>query len=139
MKNKVAFSFSRFHGSHAFFMALAALLVCAMGQTATKRCDLLANTTPGTGADTACLDLVALTSGGAPIVTGSNVTRISNSGLKFCKNAFTVTSGGGADVVFIVDNSGSMWSNRAYVTGTDTSFFDQQSCRHRDGYRHHHL
>jgi len=98
---------------------------------AVKRCDLLINSTPGAAADTACLDLVALTqSGGPAIQIGNNVTRISNAGLKLCANAFTVSSGGSADIVFIYDNSGSMWSNRATIDSAakDTTFWDATGC-----------
>jgi len=98
---------------------------------AVKRCDLLVNSTPGAGADTACLDLVALTQTGGPAIqVGNNVTRISNAGLKLCANAFTVSTGGSADVVFIYDNSGSMWSHRAAIDSVahDTTFYDATGC-----------
>ncbi len=98
---------------------------------AVKRCDLLINSTPGAGADTACLDLVALTQNGGPAIQiGNNVTRISNAGLKLCANAFTVSSGGSADIVFIYDNSGSMWSDHATIDSVakDTTFWDATSC-----------
>jgi hypothetical protein len=98
---------------------------------AVRRCDFLVNTTPGAGADTACLDLVALTQNGGPAIQiGNNVTRISNAGLKLCANAFTVSTGGSADVVFIYDNSGSMWSHRATIdtAAKDTSFWDATGC-----------
>jgi hypothetical protein len=98
---------------------------------AVKRCDLLVNSTPGAGADSACLDLEALTKNGGPAIQiGSNVTRISNGGLKLCANAFTVSTGGSADVVFIYDNSGSMWSHRATIDSAakDTSFWTATGC-----------
>lgn len=113
-------------------LAAAVLIGFGLGRgQAVKRCDLLANTTPGAGADTACLDLVALTqSGGPAIQVGNNVTRISNAGLKLCANAFTVSSGGSADIVFIYDNSGSMWSHRAAIdsAANDTTFWDATGC-----------
>ena len=96
------------------------------GQAA-RRCDFLINSTPGAGADTACLDLVALMQNGGPAIqVGNNVTRISNAGLKLCANAFTVNSGGSADIVFIYDNSGSMWSHSASINFAtrDTTFWD---------------
>jgi hypothetical protein len=98
---------------------------------AVRRCDFLVNTTPGAGPDTACLDLVALTKNGGPAIQiGNNVTRISNAGLKLCANAFTVSTGGSADIVFIYDNSGSMWSHRASIdtAAKDTSFWDATGC-----------
>lgn len=108
------------------------LLAFSLGQgQALKRCDYLVNTTPGASADTACLDLLALTKNGGPAIQiGNNVTRISNAGLKLCANAFTVSSGGSADIVFIYDNSGSMWSHRANIDSAtnDTTFYDATSC-----------
>lgn len=113
-----------------FAAAIAAGSGLGRGQ-AVKRCDFLINTTPGAGADSACLDLVALTKNGGPAIQiGDNVTRISNAGLKLCANAFTVSSGGSADVVFIYDNSGSMWSHRATIDSAakDTTFWDATGC-----------
>jgi hypothetical protein len=92
---------------------------------ATKRCDLLVQSTPGVGAETACLDLVSLLAGGTAIQTANNATRISPNGFKFCKNAFDVKTSADADVVFIFDNSGSMYGNFAYVNPTtnDTLYY----------------
>jgi hypothetical protein len=114
-------------------LSVSAVLIVsglARGQAA-RRCDYLVNSTPGAGADTACLDLVALTANGGPAIQiGNNVTRISNGGLKLCANAFTVSSGGSADIVFIYDNSGSMWSHRAGIDSAkkDTTFWDATGC-----------
>ncbi len=113
-----------------FAAAIAMGSGIGLGQ-AVKRCDLLVNTTPGAGADSACLDLKALTTNGGPAIqVGNNVTRISNTGLKLCANAFTVSSGGSADVVFIYDNSGSMWSHRATIDSAakDTTYWDATGC-----------
>ncbi|MEO6098575.1 MAG: vWA domain-containing protein [Fibrobacteria bacterium] len=108
----------------------AALLAVgpAAGQ-APLRCDLLLESTPGAGAEPACLDLVALQKGGTPIVTAGNATRISVNGFDLCKNAFTVTKPAGADIVFIYDNSGSMVAGSAKINTTgDTTFYHIAGC-----------
>lgn len=94
------------------------------------RCDLQLESTPGAGAGSACLDLVALHAGGAPIVTAGNATRISVDGFSLCKNAFTVTKPAGADIVFIYDNSGSMSAGAAKVDSAtaDTTFYHIDAC-----------
>jgi hypothetical protein len=109
----------------------AALL--AAGQAAAQaplRCDLQLGTTPGAGAGSACLDLVALQDGGVPIVTAGNATRISVDGFSLCKNAFTVTKPAGADIVFIYDNSGSMSAGAVKVdaASADTTFYHIDAC-----------
>ncbi len=123
MKTGFNFYGQKRYGATGFFV-LSALLAVAQAQ-APKRCDYLVNSTPGTGANTACLDLTALQAGGAAVQVADNATRISNSGLILCKNAFTVSTGGAADVVFIYDNSGSMLSKAAWVdpTAGDTIFY----------------
>ncbi len=114
-------------GIRGLSLMSAAVLSFAAGSQAQRRCDLAVNTTPGVGADTACLDLIALNGGGTPIQTASNATRISNQGMTLCKNAFgTQTTGGVADIVYVYDNSGSMglgggaWINPA---NGDTVFY----------------
>jgi hypothetical protein len=94
------------------------------------RCDLQLESTPGAGAESACLDLVALQNGGAPIVTAANATRISVNGFALCKSAFTVTKPAGADIVFIYDNSGSMVPGFARINavGGDTAFYHITGC-----------
>lgn len=94
------------------------------------RCDLQLETTPGAGAGSACLDLVALQNGGAPIVTAGNATRISVDGFSLCKSAFTVTQPAGADIVFIYDNSGSMSAGAAKIdsASADTTFYHIDAC-----------
>jgi hypothetical protein len=94
------------------------------------RCDLKLESTPGAPAGAACLDLVAMQNGGAPIVTANNVTRISVDGFTLCKNAFQVTQPAGADIIFIYDNSGSMWAHYAKIDSAknDTSYYHAQSC-----------
>lgn len=100
----------------------------AFGQApAGLRCDLKLRATPGVGRPQSCLDLSALENGES-LRTGGNVTRISAQGLKFCPDPFKVTTGGSADIVFIVDNSGSMWSTRAFVKGADTVFINDGVC-----------
>lgn len=75
-----------------------------------------------------CLDLPALDQDGSSLAIGGNVTRVAAEGLRFCKEAFQVTSGGAADVVFLVDNSGSMWSQRAFANGKDTLYLNDGPC-----------
>lgn len=89
------------------------------------RCDLVLHSTPGVGAASACLDLLALQSGGPAVQVAGNATRIGTDGFKLCKNAFTVQTGGAVDVVFIYDISGSMQAGMAYIdpVAMDTTFF----------------
>jgi hypothetical protein len=117
-------------------LLLSALLIgmCGLSQShaqAKKRCDLLVKSTPGAGADSACLDLVSLANGGPAIQTANNATRISRDGLRFCKNAFAVKTSAEADVVFIFDNSGSMFAQAAWVnpaTNDTMYYYNAQGC-----------
>lgn len=128
-----AFSGRRPGGFDPAFPAIVAavLFLAALPfAQAPVRCDLEMKSTPGAGAEAACLDLVALQAGGTPVQTSNNATRIGTDGFRLCKNAFQVTVPAGADVVFIYDNSGSMFSRYARInpaTG-DTSFFHQSGC-----------
>lgn len=94
------------------------------------RCDLQLKTTPGAGAAAACLDLIAVREGGQPVQTADNATRISRDGFKLCENAFTVSDDGAADIVFIYDNSGSMWSHFVKIDAAtkDTNFYHIDGC-----------
>lgn len=115
----------------ALLAAAPAFLAAAPASAqAPLRCDLLLESTPGAGAGSACLDLVALHAGGTPIVTAGNATRISVDGFSLCKNAFTVTKPAGADIVFIYDNSGSMSAGAAKIDAatTDTTFYHIDAC-----------
>jgi len=114
-------------------MSLAALILgiaVSASSQAPLRCDLQLKTTPGAGAEAACLDLPALQQGGTPIQTANNATRISRDGFKLCKNAFTVSTSGDADIVFIYDNSGSMLSHYAKINPAtnDTVFYHADGC-----------
>lgn len=118
-------------GGIAGFACWAALFASgAASAQAPLRCDLKLESTPGAGAGAACLDLVAMQNGGAPIVTANNATRISVDGFTLCKNAFQVTKPAGADIIFIYDNSGSMWAHYAKIDSAknDTSYYHAQSC-----------
>lgn len=114
--------------------ASLALLVLSLSMPASAqaplRCDLQLTTTPGAGAGSACLDLPALQQGGQPVQTAANATRISRDGFRLCKNAFTVSTGGEVDVVFIYDNSGSMLSHYAKIDAAtnDTNFYHANGC-----------
>ncbi|HKP98262.1 MAG TPA: vWA domain-containing protein [Fibrobacteria bacterium] len=113
---------------------LAGLILGMTGTAAAqaqKRCDLIVKSTPGAGADSTCLDLVSLVNGGTGIQTAGNVTRISRTGLRFCKNAFQVQTAAEADVVFIFDNSGSMFAQSFYVdpaTNDTTFYYNDDNC-----------
>lgn len=121
-----------FHSAFPFSASLFFAALLAAGNASAQaplRCDLKLESTPGAGASGACLDLAALQNGGAPIVAANNATRISVDGFTLCKNAFQVTTPAGADIVFIYDNSGSMWSHYAKINAKgDTSYYHAQGC-----------
>lgn len=112
----------------AFARGIFAALVLGLGaaQAQTKRCDLVGRDTTVTGVTgkfKRCLDLSALKN--ATVTVPSNVTRIDNDGLSLCKGSLRL--GGDADIVFVLDESGSMeakfaWINTA-VSPQDTLFF----------------
>ncbi|HAO99450.1 MAG TPA: hypothetical protein DCQ83_05345 [Fibrobacteres bacterium] len=90
----------------------------------TLRCDLASKDTVINGQSAKrCLDLDSLK--GKTVVVPSNVTRLDNDGFALCRKA--VVSGGNADIVFILDQSGSMWANQAWintgVTPNDTLYY----------------
>ena len=108
------------------FSAVTLLAGVAVGQP-TKRCDQKLNNTQTPIANSVCLDLLSDTISGPLIQAPSNATRIAYNGLKFCKNAFSVTDSGEADVVFIMDNTGSMqWGDPHFcsVAGDPTFYRD---------------
>lgn len=109
----------------------AAVLALAVSAQSQLRCDLQIKSTPGAGAESACLDLIAVQAGGTPIQTAGNATRISTDGFNLCPSAFRVTQPAGADIVFIYDNSGSMTAAYAAidsVTGDTTFFHASANC-----------
>ncbi len=116
--------------------AILFLAIFSHAQNDGKRCDLLIKSTPGAGAETACLDLKAINApGGSSIQTAQNATRISRDGIIFCKNAFAVPGVAEADIVFIYDNSGSMTAKFAWINPTtqDTVFyFNTNGCASGD-------
>lgn len=113
-----------------FSLAAAACLALAANAQSQLRCDLQVKSTPGAGAEVACLDLVAVQAGGTPIQTAGNATRISTDGFNLCKTAFQVSQPAGADIVFIYDNSGSMWPGYAKINpaNNDTTFWHISGC-----------
>ncbi|GEM_PF-3858292 len=102
----------------ALLAALLAALPVLVSAQGGKICDLKLNTTPGVASGSACLDLTRLATGGAPLQTASNTTRIGKDSVTLCASAFDVTSAGAADIVFIYDNSASMSPAHAYVNPT---------------------
>jgi len=97
-----------------------------------KRCDLTIKSTPGQPVGSpACIDLVALKTNSQPIKTADNATRISTDGMTICKSAFTSLTSGAADIVFIYDNSGSMYPRYAKIdsAANDTTYYrDYSGC-----------
>ncbi|MEO7423799.1 MAG: chitobiase/beta-hexosaminidase C-terminal domain-containing protein [Fibrobacteria bacterium] len=104
-------------------------------QAQTKRCDLEGRDTTIVGNPAhfrRCLDLSALKNN--TITVPSNVTRIDNDGLALCKGSLRL--GGDADIMFVLDESGSMGTNRAWintsVTPNDTLFYySDTSCTNK--------
>ncbi len=93
----------------ALLMAFAALAIQA--QTA-QRCDLAGKDTTLNGQPAKqCLDVASLKN--QTIAIPSNVTRIDNQGLALCTKS--VTTGGDADFLFVLDQSGSMGLSFIYV------------------------
>jgi hypothetical protein len=98
-----------------------------MAQGVSSECGLRgADTTLSTGIQgKTCLDPIALN--GKNVVIPANVTRIDNSGFALCESS--VTTGGDADIVYVLDQSGSMniayaWISQdrkdtLYLQGTD--------------------
>jgi hypothetical protein len=112
---------------------LAVTTLCLIGameaHAQTKRCDLVGRDTTVLIAGTParfkqCLDLSGIN--GKPITVPSNVTRIDNDGLSLCKGSLRL--GGDADIMFVMDQSGSMGSKYAYintaVTPNDTTYYE---------------
>lgn len=116
-------------GIIGFVCVIATNMLSPFAETsaATKRCDLRVNSTPSPSPSSTCLDLVNSGSQGALFSTAGNATRISKDSLKFCKNAFNITSKGSADIVFIMDNTSSMQTGDPYfcsTPGDPTSYRD---------------
>ncbi|MDQ3000429.1 MAG: chitobiase/beta-hexosaminidase C-terminal domain-containing protein, partial [Fibrobacterota bacterium] len=115
-------------------MTVTLLLLAAAMQAGaqTKRCDLVGRDTVISGVSNPfkrCLDLSGLNE--KVITVPSNVTRIDNDGLSLCKGSLRL--GGDADIVFVMDQSGSMGTNRAWVntavTPNDTIYyFNDDGC-----------
>jgi hypothetical protein len=85
-----------------------ALCVLPPALWAQKRCDWHSpRATSGETVYRKCIPIDSLD--GASLSTASNVTRIAKDGFSLCKDAFFVESGD-ADIVYLMDNSGSMWT-----------------------------
>ena len=95
------------------------------------RCDLVSKDTILSTGQTGkqCLDVASLKN--QSVTIPSNVTRIDNQGLALCTRS--VTAGGDADIVFIVDQSASMRLSYIYIDTTtstrDTTYYaDNTGC-----------
>jgi hypothetical protein len=87
--------------------AMAAIALClAPAWAGPKRCDWHGPKTTGEATYKQCIDYGALQ--GKTLNIPSNVTRISQDGISFCKNAVSAQSSLNADIVYMMDNSGSM-------------------------------
>jgi hypothetical protein len=90
-----------------FFVGLALSAWLNPAAMAAKRCDWHAEKAlSGETTYRKCLDLAALN--GTTVDLPQNVTRIAQDGFSFCPNAFKSLGGGVADILYLVDNSGSM-------------------------------
>jgi len=113
------------------FVFLLCLAFSLHSQTV-QRCDLASKDTVISGQNSKqCLDLNALKN--QTITIPSNVTRIDNQGLALCSRS--VVSGGDADILFIMDQSGSMGLSFVHITNhaapipPDTVFYsDNGGC-----------
>jgi hypothetical protein len=91
--------------------ALAAILLTgASAAEAQKRCDWHGPRSRGETSYKQCVDYAALN--GKTLDLPSNVSRISHDGISFCANTFTA-KGGAADIIYLMDNSGSMESGES--------------------------
>ena len=89
--------------------ALAILLASSpvAAADAVKRCDWHAPKAPGESSYKRCLDYKAMN--GTTLTLPGNVTRISRDGISFCEGV-VVQDTGEADIIYLMDNSGSMES-----------------------------
>ncbi len=104
-----------FYGFQRVFtrrVQIAGLVLCGLGvfpAFAAKRCDWHAqNAYFGETAFRKCLDLAALD--GKSLDMPKNVSRLAQDGLSICQNAFKTENAGEADILYLLDNSGSMWT-----------------------------
>lgn len=98
-------------------MASATFTLClaaGVGAQPTAECGLRgADTVINTGVTyKKCLDLTGLDN--KTVVIPANVTRIDNSGLALCESS--ETEGGAADIVYVMDQSGSMGINYVWIS-----------------------
>ena len=118
------------HAVKAFFFIGVVTFGLAHAQ---QRCDLVSKDTTINGAPAKqCLDIDSLA--GKTVVIPSNVTRLDNQGFALCTKS--VVTGGDADIVFILDQSGSMnlpdntgqsHPPVAYVSGNDTLYYQSDA------------
>jgi len=92
---------------------LVLLSLPAAAQTVNSECGLRgADTTFSSGVTgKACLEISALN--GKTVTIPANVTRIDNTGFALCETS--IQSGGAADIVYVMDQSGSMGINYAWI------------------------
>lgn len=89
-------------------VAFAALGTLSTSVQAAKRCDWHGQKAfAGETVYRKCLDLSK--TDGQTITVPKNVSRVAQDGFSFCPNAFKTEVGREADIVYLLDNSGSMW------------------------------
>jgi hypothetical protein len=93
-------------------LVVSGALVSAGTAHAAKRCDWHGQKAfAGEAVYRKCLDLAALD--GKSLTLPKNVSRVAQDGFSFCRNAFRTEVGKEADILYLLDNSGSMWSGDA--------------------------
>lgn len=114
----------------AALVALALLGPAGEATAQAKRCDLVGRDTTVAGNPARfkkCLDLARIKD--STITVPSNVTRIDNDGLSLCKGSLRL--GGDADIIFVMDQSGSMGANYAYIDSLsnprDTIYYENKT------------
>ncbi len=111
------------------YATLIAVVCCtSFVEAQVKRCDLTgAVLSDGNGLSyKKCLDVSTMN--GTTLTIPENVTRIDNDGLALCRT--TVQEGGDADIVYVMDQSGSMYANFVHISpqGDTTYFYSKNGC-----------
>ncbi len=109
-----------------YAVILLFLPFCDFASAQAKRCDLTgALLTDGNGIGfKKCLDVSTLD--GKTLTIPQNVTRIDNDGLALCRT--TIQEGGDADIVYVMDQSGSMYANFVHISPSgDTTYIERMA------------